>query len=48
MVPAELVRQALSEIQHGETSEMANPVASCLQPMRRVTAHRSLRRKSTV
>ena len=41
-VPENLIRKALSEIQHDEASEIGDPVAYFLQEMQRVTAPRSL------
>ena len=41
-VPEDLIRKALSEIQHDEASEIGDPVVYFLQEMQRVTAPRSL------
>jgi len=46
VVPEDLIRKALSEIQHDEASEIGDPVAYFLQEMRRVTEYRSLRQTS--
>jgi hypothetical protein len=40
-VPEDLIRKALSEIQHDEASEIGDPVAYFLQEMQRVALHRS-------
>ena len=38
-VPEELIRKALSEIQHDEASEIGDPVTYFLREMARLTAH---------
>ena len=40
-VPEDLIRKALSEIQHDEASETGDPVAYFFQEMDRFTDHRS-------
>ena len=40
-VPEDLIRKALSEIQHDEASEIGDPVAYFFQEMNRHTEHRS-------
>jgi hypothetical protein len=45
-VPEDLIRKALSEIQHDEASEIGDPVAYFLQEMRRITAPLSLQQTS--
>ena len=45
-VPEDLIRKALSEIQHDEATEIGDPVAYFLQEMHRITAYRSLRQTS--
>lgn len=42
-VPEDLIRKALSEVQHDEASEIGDPVAYFLQEMQRVTEYRSPR-----
>ena len=39
-VPEDVIRKALSEIQHDEASEIGDPVVYFLQAMERFTAHR--------
>jgi hypothetical protein len=43
MVPENLIRKALSEVQHDEASEIGDPVAYFLREMQRVTEDRSPR-----
>jgi len=45
-VPEDLIRKALSEIQHDEASEIGDPVVYFLQEMRRVSEDRSPRQTS--
>jgi hypothetical protein len=40
-VPEDLIRKALSEIQHDEASEIGDPIAYFFQEMDRFTDHRS-------
>ena len=42
-VPEELIRKALSEIQHDEASEIGDPIVYFVQEMQRITAQRSPR-----
>jgi hypothetical protein len=42
-VPEDLIRKALSEIQHDEASEIGDPVAYFLQAMHSITDYRSPR-----
>jgi len=41
VVPENLIRKALSEVQHDEAREIGDPVAYFLQEMQRVTEDRS-------
>ncbi|HKA56757.1 MAG TPA: hypothetical protein VKJ47_24195 [Candidatus Binatia bacterium] len=43
VVPEDLIRKALSEVQHDEASEIGDPVAYFLREMQRVTGDRSPR-----
>ena len=45
-VPEDLIRKALSEIQHDEAGEIGDPVTYFLQEMQRATAPRALRESS--
>ena len=44
-VPEDLIRKALSEIQHDEVSEIGDPVTYFVQEMRRITEQRAMGRK---
>jgi hypothetical protein len=43
-VPEDLIRKALSEIQHDDASEIGDPVTYFFQEMHRLTAHRATTR----
>jgi hypothetical protein len=44
-VPEELIRKALSEIQHDEASEIGDPVTYFAQEMHRITEQLAMMRK---
>jgi hypothetical protein len=44
-VPEELIRKALSEIQHDEASEIGDPVTYFLREMAQLTAHGATMKK---
>jgi hypothetical protein len=45
-VPEELIRKALSEIQHDEASEIGDPVTYFVQEMQRITEQLATRKMS--
>ena len=45
-VPEELIRKALSEIQHDEASEIGDPVTYFVQEMHRITEQLATMKKS--